>query len=544
MADTHKALLTETVLAQLHMSETLLRMIVSCMCMVLFPPAFAPAQEAPIVKTEFGSMKGKLSNGGKVNVFLGIPFAAPPVGALRWKPPQPPAAWTGIRETTNYGSRCMQAGFFKLVFLDPGQSEDCLTLNVWAPARTSGSKLPVMVWIYGGGFMDGGSAEPVTIGENLANRGVVVVSMNYRLNIFGFFATHALADESPQHAAGNYGLLDQSAAIHWVQKNISEFGGDPARITIFGESAGSVSVSAQMASPLTRSLLVGAIGESGGALGKSPVTWPDLASKEKEDEKFAKGVLHADSLAALRAISAEDLAAKSAPKLIGGGHFTPNIDGYFLTEPIPATFGARKQAQVPLMAGWNADETSFESAAKLPNFGPQNLNMMLMQKFGFHAGEAQKVFPAANNQDAVRAADDISAAEFVVFSTWSWLEAQVKTGNSPVYRYKFDLGIPVESEHKGLTGAFHSDEVAYVFGTLDERKDTKWRPQDYALSDTMQSYWTNFAKTGDPNASGLPSWPRYGAADNWQVLHLDDSVSARPDEHRDRFLFLQKVWDK
>lgn len=498
MADTHKILLTETVLAQLHMSEALLRTIVSCVCLVLSLPAFAHAQEAPIAKTEFGSVKGKLSNDGKINIFLGIPYAAPPVGALRWKPPQPPAAWAGIRETTNYGSRCMQSGFFKVVFLDPGQSEDCLTLNVWAPAGASSSKLPVMVWIYGGGFVDGGSSEPVTSGENLAKRGVVLVSMNYRVNIFGFFATHELADESPQHAAGNYGLLDQSAAIHWVQKNISEFGGDPAKITIFGESAGSFSVNAQMASPLTRALLAGAIGESGGGLGKSAMPCPDLASKEKEDEKFAKSVLHADSLAALRAMSAEDLAAKSAPKIIGGGHFTPNIDGYFLTESLPATFSAGKQAQVPLMAGWNADETSFESAAKLPNFGPPNLNMMLMQKFGFHAVEAQKVFPATNNQDAVKAADDISAAEFVVFGTWSWLEAQAKTGNSPVYHYQFDLGAPVEPGHNSPTGAFHSDEVAYVFGTLDQRKDTKWRPQDYALSDKMQSYWTNFCEDQRP----------------------------------------------
>jgi para-nitrobenzyl esterase len=371
-----------------------------------------------------------------------------------------------------------------------------------------------------------------------------LVSMNYRLNVFGFFATHELADESPQHAAGNYGFLDQSAAILWVQKNIAEFGGDPAKITIFGESAGSFSVSAQMASPLTRQLLAGAIGESGGGLGKASVPWLDLAAKEKDDEKFAKSALHADSLAALRAMSAEDLAAKSAPKLIGGGKFTPDIDGYFLTELPAATFGAGKQAQVPLLAGWNSDETSFESAAKLPNFGPANLNMILVQKFGLHAAEAQKVFPATNNQDAVKAADDISAAEFLVFGTWAWLEAQVKTGNSPVYRYQFDLGVPIDPAHPGLAGAFHSDEIEYVFGTLDTRKDTKWRPQDYALSEQMVAYWTNFAKTGDPNSTGLPIWPKYGPTGNWQVLHLDATTSARPDQHRDRFLFLQKVWNK
>jgi para-nitrobenzyl esterase len=506
--------------------------------------AFGQAQDVPVAKTEFGSVKGKLSADGKVKVFLGIPYAAPPVGPLRWKPPQPPVPWNEVRDATKYGARCMQSGFFKITFLDPGPSEDCLTINVWSPPQKDASKLPVMVWIYGGGFVDGGTSEARTNGENLGKRGVVVVSMNYRLNIFGFFATHELAEESPQHAAGNYGLLDQSAAIRWVQKNISEFGGDPAKIVIFGESAGSVSVSAQMASPLTRQIITGAVGESGGAVGKTSVPFPDLASKEKEDEKFAKSALHADNLAALRAMSAEDLASKSAPKLIGGGKFTPNIDGYFLTEPVPATFSAGKQAQIPILVGWNADETSFESAAKLPNFGPPNLNVLLVQKFGFHAAEASKVFPATNNQDAIKAADDLSAAEFVVFGTWAWLEAQVKTGNAPVYRFQFDLGVPAEPGHNAPTGAYHSDEIDYVFGTLDTRQGTKWRPEDYALSEKMQTYWTNFAKTGDPNASGLPTWPKYGPGDNWQVLHLDATVAARPDEHRDRFLFLQKVWNK
>jgi len=522
-----------------------LRTILASVSLVLSLLTFAQAQEAPTAKTESGAVKGKLSADGKVNIFLGIPFAAPPVGPLRWKPPQPPAPWKEVRDATKYGSRCFQSGFFKIEFLDAGPSEDCLTINVWAPAGKDVSKLPVMVWIFGGGFVDGGSSEPRTNGENLAKRGVLVVSMNYRVNIFGFFATHELADESPQHAAGNYGLLDQSAAIRWVQKNIAEFGGDPAKIIIFGESAGSLSVNAQMASPLTRQMLAGAIGESGGAVGKVSVPFPDLATQEKDDEKFAKSALHADNLAALRALSAEDLAAKSAPKLIGGGKFTPDIDGYFLTETLPATFNAGKQAQVPLLAGWNANETSFESAAKLPNFGPPNLNAMLVQKFGlFHAAEAAKVFPATNSQDAIKAADDLSAAEFVVFGTWAWLEAQVKTGNAPVYRFLFDLGAPVEPGSKGPTGAFHSDEIEYVFGTLDTRKDAKWRPQDYALSEKMQSYWTNFAKTADPNASGLPNWPKYGPTDNWQVLHLDATVAPRPDEHRDRFLFLQKAWNK
>jgi len=511
----------------------------SLFAILLFTLAWA--QEAPLAKTEFGPVKGKLSADGKVKVFLGIPFAAPPVGPLRWKPPQPPAPWTAARDATNYGSRCMQAGLFKVAYLDPGESEDCLTINVWAPKGAT--KLPVLVWIYGGGFIDGGSSEPRTNGENLAHRGVVLVSMNYRLNIFGFFATHELEAESPQHAAGNYGFLDQSAAIHWVQKNIGEFGGDPAKITIFGESAGSFAVSAQMASPLTRDLLAGAIGESGGGLARSSVPFPDLATKEKEDEKFAKSALHAEKLADLRAMSAADLSAKAAPKLIGGGKFTPNIDGYFLTETLAATFSAGKQAHVPLLVGWNADE-AFVSAAKIPNFGPQNLNGMLMQKFGLRSFEATKYFPATSTEQAIRSADDLSAAEFLVYGTWAWLEAQVKTGGSPVYRFYFDLGVPIAPGQEGPSRAFHSDEVDYVFGTLDTRKDTKWRPEDYALSEKMQTYWTNFAKTGDPNSPGLPKWPKYGAADNWQVMFLDATPTAQPDEHRERFLFLQKVWNK
>ncbi|HTQ96939.1 MAG TPA: carboxylesterase family protein [Candidatus Acidoferrum sp.] len=521
------------------------RAVLAALCFTvgfcLFTGRTAVAQNAPEVKTESGPIRGKASADGKVNVFLGIPFAAPPVGPLRWKPPQPPAAWTEVRNTTEYGAHCMQAGFFKVVLSGPGQSEDCLTLNVWAPAGKDVSKLPVMVWIYGGGFVDGGSSEPVTNGENLAKRGVVLVSMNYRLNVFGFFATHELAEESPQHAAGNYGLMDQAAALNWVKNNIALFGGDPAKVTIFGESAGAFAVSGLMASPLTKGLIAGAIGESGGGVGRASIIFVDLATKEKEDEKFAKSAYHADNLAALRAMSADDLAAKSAPKLIGGGHFTPNIDGYVFTEPLPATFAAGKQAKVPLLAGWNADETSFESAAKIPNYGPQNLNMTLVQKFGFHAGEAQKVFPATNNAEAVKAADDLSAIEFLVYGTWAWLEAQVKTGNSPVYRYQFDLGVPAGTG--GLSGAFHSDEVAYVFGNLDARQGTKWRPEDYALSEKMQNYWTNFAKSGDPNGNGLPGWPKYGT-DGWQVIHLDANVTVRPDEHRERFLFLQKYWNK
>ncbi len=232
-----------------------------------------------MIKTDQGKVQGKMSADGQARDFLGIPFAAPRLGPLRWKPPQPAAKWQGVRQATSFGSRCMQQERYDdMVFRDPGESEDCLTLNVWAPAGKPKGKLPVMVWIFGGGFAGGGTSEPRQDGETLTHKGVLVVSMNYRLGIFGFFATHELAAEDPHHAAGNYGLLDELAAIQWVRRNIAAFGGDPDNVTIFGESAGSFAVSAQMASPLAKGLFAHAIGESGGAFASKELNFPPLSS--------------------------------------------------------------------------------------------------------------------------------------------------------------------------------------------------------------------------------------------------------------------------
>jgi para-nitrobenzyl esterase len=506
--------------------------------------AFAPrsfAQAELSIATDSGPIHGKESGDGKVRSFLGIPFAAPPVGPLRWKPPQPVAPWKEVKQTTAFGPRCMQPDIMKSVtFRDSGPSEDCLTLNVWTPKDAA--KLPVMVWIYGGAFIIGGSSQPLYDGDALARRGIVLVTLNYRLGIFSFFATSELAAESPQHAAGNYGYLDQLAVLQWVKRNIAAFGGNPDNVTIFGESAGGVAVNAHLASPLSRGLFHKAIGESGGGPGKSSVPYPTLAAMEKDDEKFAKDKLHADNLAALRAIPAADLLARSAPKLFS--HIptsSPSIDGYFLTESVTSTFAAGKQAPVPLLAGFNADEASFESVSKFdPNYNVQKLNFALFQKFGMHAGEAQKYFHATNNAEAVRAADDLLANEFLVFSDWLWMEDHANAG-FPVYRYYFSLSAPPDDIKVGVGYAYHSDELEYVFGTLDTRPGAQWRPEDRRLSEQMQSYWTNFAKSGNPNGEGLPNWPAY-TRDSWQIVVLDSTVSARPDDHRDRYLFLQKSW--
>jgi para-nitrobenzyl esterase len=497
----------------------------------------------PTVQTDSGPVRGKVSADAKVHGFLGIPYAAPPVGALRWRPPQPASRWTETRDATSFGARCMQAAIYSdMVFRDPGISEDCLTLNVWAPSTAHGSsKLPVMVWIHGGGFQAGASSEPRQDGESLAHKGVIVVSMNYRLGIFGFLATRELAEESPRHSAGNYGLWDQLAALQWVQRNIVGFGGDPGSITVFGESAGSFSVNAHMASPLSRGLLARAIGQSGGGVGKNALRFPALGEVQASNETFARDVLHATNLAALRAISAEELLREVSRGELKFS-FDPVVDGYFLPESIPAVFAANKQAKIPLLAGWNKNEARFNAAAQNGKFTVADLKKLAVESFGTQADEFLKIYHASNDEEALQAADDLASAGFIAFGTWAWLEAQVKSGVTSVRRYRFDLDSPGDPHHPVSAGAFHSDEIEYVFGTLDSRKGAKWRPEDYKLSELMQIYWTNFAKSGNPNSSGAPQWPAYNPTDGWQVMHLDKHSTAQPDQQRDRYLFLQKIW--
>ncbi len=501
----------------------------------------AQARDAMTVKTDRGKVKGITSSDGQVRAFLGIPYAAPPVGPLRWKPPQPAERWRGVRSAASFGARCMQPKLYAdMIFRDPGQSEDCLTLNIWTPAKKKNARLPVMVWIYGGGFTTGGTSEPRQDGEQLAHKGVLVVSMNYRLGIFGFFALPSLAMESASHAAGNYGLMDQTAALQWVRRNIAAFGGDPANVTVFGESAGSMSVSAQMASPLASGLFARAIGESGGAFRSEGFTFPSLQRSEQRGEEFVQSAFGTSSLAALRAISADDLLKGASSH---HSFSRPNIDGYFLPESVAVIYAQGKQTHVPLLAGWNKDEGTSEVVDEPEPPTVESLREIANKRFGTQAEEFLHAYAAANDEEAVRVADDFAGDVFIAYSTWAWLEAQVKTGRAPVFRYRFDLGSPGDPNHPAAIGAFHSDDIEYVFGNLNSRKGAKWRSKDYKLSELMQNYWTNFARTGNPNGAGLPNWPTYNAAGQWQVMHLSLNPEARPDRHRDRYLFLQKAWN-
>jgi para-nitrobenzyl esterase len=489
------------------------------------------------IKTKTGKVMGKSE--GTVRAFLGIPYAQPPVGPLRWKPPVSAMKWKGVRQAAEFGSHCMQPTIYKdMIFRDPGISEDCLTLNIWTPAANNKAKLPVMVWIFGGGFIAGGTSEPRQDGANLAKNGVVVVSMNYRLGIFGFFAHPDFAAESDKKAAGNYGLMDQTAALRWVHDNIEAFGGDPSKVTIFGESAGSFAVSSQMASPLAKGLFVRAIGESGGAFASAGLPYKSLSQAEAQDSAFAKNVLSATTAEQLRAIPAQQL-MEMAAKPPQGTRFGPDVDGYFLPENVPAIFAEKKQNDVALLAGWNRDEGGVLEKTTLASYQAD-----AQKQFSARSDEFLKLFPATTDAEAVRAASDLAAARFIAFSTWKWLEAAVTDGTMPVYRYRFDLVTPADPNHPGGIAAYHSSEIPYVFGTLDLLQGYAWRPEDRKLSEQMQKYWTNFAKTGDPNGGDLPKWPVYKPDTGWEVMYLSAAPGAKEDSERPRYLFLNEIWGK
>ncbi len=522
------------------------RTIRLALALLVATPLAAYASSPLIIKTDKGKIRGAYTTDHQVREFKGIPFAAPPVGDLRWKPPQPAAAWKGVRDATEFGPRCMQAHIFKdMRFRDSGPSEDCLTLNIWTPSGARKGSLPVMVWIFGGGYAAGGTSEPRQDGQYLAHRNVVVVSMNYRLGIFGFFALPALAAESPHHATGNYGLEDQSAAIAWVQKNIANFGGDPHNITIFGESAGSFSVSTLMASPLSRDRFQKAIGESGGAFHSGGLPYRTLQDTEQRDAEFAKTAFGTDDLAKLRQIPADEFLKKAmAAEKNHITYFSPDVDGWFLPESVPAIYAAGEQAHIPLLAGWNADEMRSAVTFANPPVTADSFKKQAETMFGLNAAEFLKVYPANTDAEAVRSAGDFASDSFIVFSTWCWINAQVQTGDAPVYHYQLDLAPPADKFHPAGSGAFHSDDIEYVFGTLDSRVDAKIRPEDYKLSNEIGEYWTNFARTGNPNGNGLPNWPTYGPADYWQTMHLNTVSEARPAKHRARYEFLLNVWGK
>jgi para-nitrobenzyl esterase len=503
--------------------------------------AMAADQVKIQAKIDGGLVEGTLNSDSSLRIFRGIPFAAPPEGDLRWRPPQPVQHWTGVRKAVEFGPRCVQGKVFgDIVSRSAEMSEDCLSLTVWTPARSQAERRPVYVWFYGGGFAAGSGDEPRYDGESFAKHGIVVVNVNYRLGIFGFFAHPELTKESPHQASGNYGLLDQVAGLEWVRRNIATFGGDPQKVTIGGESAGSLSVSALMASPLSRDLFQQAIGESGAFFGLTGGRgFLSLAEAEKRGAEFAASI-GGKNLAALRAMPSSDLLREASKKDNGFG-FWPIVDGYFLPSDVPSIYARGKQSQVSLLAGWNADEIRMAVLMAKEKPTAKAFAEQLRKQFGARADAALKVYGASTDEEALRSAGDLASDQFIVFGTWKWIDVQAGTGK-PVYRYEFDRTVPIPEAMKGTGlksfGSAHAAELEYVFAMLDSKK-ADWQPDDYHVAKTMNAYWANFIRTGDPNGPGLTNWPQFGKTH--EVMHLNVECQAMPEEHRDRYEFLESV---
>ncbi len=504
---------------------------------------------APRVTLAAGTLEGRWAqlDGVRLREFRDIPYAAPPVGALRWRPPQPPPAWQGVRAAQRFGPRCMQLPLFSdMVFRSNGMSEDCLHLNVWTPAAASASgppaKLPVLVYFYGGGYVGGDGSEPRYDGASLAARGIVTVTVSYRLGVFGFLALPALAAESPQHAAGNYGLLDQVAALRWVRANIARFGGDPAQVTIGGESAGAISVSALMASPLSRQLFARAIGESGALI--APIAPLPLAQAEQQGSAFA-AKLGADSLAALRAMPASALLQASGAA--GAPSAMPDLDGYFLTEPPAVTYARGAQAQVPLLLGTNSQEGYYTAILQKESPTPAHYRAALQRLFGVEAARALALYPGSSEAQVQRSATALAGDIFIAHSTWRWMDLQRHSGHAPVYFYYFAQPRPAKRQpapgERPDAGAVHSGEIEYALGNLDGNKVYAWTPADRATAQVMEGYFAQFIKTGNPNIAGLPDWPAVRAAEGGLLRQVIDAhTDTEIDRGAARQAFLQQFF--
>lgn len=540
----------------------------SLQILLLIIPFFSKAQHAenqnafPVqITISNGIIEGEFDIKTNIQSFKGIPFAQPPVGDLRWKAPQPVTNWNGVKQTKKFGPRGIQSNVFgDMGFRSDGMSEDCLYLNVWSPAKSADEKLPVLVYFYGGGFAAGDGSESRYDGENMAKKGIVTLTVNYRLGIWGFFSHPELTKESPNHASGNYGLLDQNAALKWVQANISKFGGDPKRVTIAGESAGSIAVSAQMASPLSKGLIAGAIGESGGSIFPTLAPVP-LAQAEKTGLEFAQKI-GAPSIKDLRSMSTLELYQKSLGTSLG--IFKTTIDGYFLTKTLPETFEAKQQAMVPLLLGWNSEEMTYRALTA----GKDITNEIYIQKvkelYGNKADEVLKLYPVGTPEITEQSATDLTGDRFIAYSTWKWFDLHRKNSTQPVYRYYYAHPRPEmrdKSLEAGLAGgvikknsntpktpipkgAVHSAEIEYAMGNLDGNKDYAWTEADYSVSETMMNYFANFIKTGNPNGEKLPVWQIAKEEEEPEVMIIDLVSKSKKAENDARYLFLDKEYSK
>jgi para-nitrobenzyl esterase len=479
------------------------------------------------VAVEGGIISGKTDSSGLVKVFKGIPFAAPPVGDLRWKAPQPVIPWEGVKSCTENPAAPMQnppSPFFSWSeeFLIPKEpiSEDCLYLNIWTAAEKTDEKRPVMVWIYGGGFSSGGNTVPLYDGEDLAKKGIVVVALNYRVGILGFLAHPELSAENPDQTSGNYGLLDQIAALKWVQKNIAAFGGDPNQVTIAGQSAGAFSVNALVVSPLAKGLFHRAIAQSGGMFNRGSGLVSGLEGAEERGKQLTDTL--EISLADLRKIPADSL-------LKIPGRFGPVVDGKVLPG-VRQTFEEGTFSDVPLLTGWNADDR----VSSNPIVTTAEFISNAKKQYGGRAGEYLTLFPAGNETELQSTLHTIGVLGFG-FQNYSWARMQTEKGTQNAYLYYFTRVPPGEPNY----GAFHSAEFSYALHTL-RNWNRPFEQVDYDLENNMSDYWVNFVKTGNPNGPGLPEWPVFDPQ-NPLVIELGYTIKTRAMPNWEQMKFMESL---
>lgn len=493
------------------------------------------AAQSVVVRTNSGAVAGVKSKESAVTVFKGIPFAAPPVGDLRWAPPAPVTPWKGVRNADAFGASCMQTEVDQLLpwtkeFMDHNKiSEDCLFLNVWSPRVASTAKLPVVVYIHGGAFTGGSGAVEIYDGERLAQTGLVVVTINYRLGIFGFFAYPELTAKSTHHSSGNYALLDQIAGLAWVKENIARFGGDPSRVTIWGQSAGAASVQDLLASPLAAGLFEGAMADSG--IGVAGFPMQTLKSAEEAGTRFA-AAHHANSLDELRAMpAAELLEAQNGSQTRWG----PVIDGWAIPASPQEMSVQRNDNDVPVITGYQANDGLLFSR---PLKTVDDYEAMVKRQYGALAAEYEQLYPAKNSAEAkAMMAQSIRDRDRV--SMFLWASRREKSHHQPVFTYFWDRAIPWPQHPE--YGAFHSGELPYFFLNL-QLMDRPWEETDRELAKMAAAYLKDFAAQGNPNGDGLPEWPKV-TIDRPQTMELGERVGPMPLAEKDRVAFWMKFFD-